>query len=234
MDDARSIVLRDPAAKSVLEVLLLYPGYHALFFYRMAHQLYNLKLYFLARWISQIVRFATGIEIHPGAVIGKRLFIDHGMGVVIGETAIIGDDCTIYHGVTLGGTGKNHGKRHPTVGNNVMISSGSKVLGPIFVGDNARIGANAVVLHDVKPSSTVVGVPGKSISKKKNEGVSSYELDQVEIPDPMAFELSKMKLRLEKLEKELFQDQDKRKKRNSSKQYQVLNDYEMVEDNYQI
>ena len=146
LEDARSIRDRDPAARTTLEVVLLYQGFHALFYHRQAHWLYQHKHFFLARALSQFARHMTGIEIHPGAKIGKRLFIDHGMGIVIGETAEIGDDCTIYHGVTLGGTGHDTGKRHPTIGNNVLISTGAKVLGPFKVGDNSRIGANAVVL----------------------------------------------------------------------------------------
>lgn len=158
LEDARSIRDRDPAARTTLEVVLLYQGFHALFYHRQAHWLYKHKHFFLARALSQFARHMTGIEIHPGATIGKRLFIDHGMGIVIGETAEIGDDCTIYHGVTLGGTGHDTGKRHPTIGNNVLISTGAKVLGPFKVGDNSRIGANAVVLQEVPPDSTVVGI----------------------------------------------------------------------------
>lgn len=157
--DAKNIMQKDPAAKNIFEVILLYQGFHILVFYRFAHFLYNCRLFFLARLISQVARFFTGIEIHPGAQIGKRLFIDHGMGIVIGETAEIGDDCTIYHQVTLGGTGKDKNKRHPTIGNNVVIGAGAKVLGPIKVGDNSKIGAGAVVLHEVEEDTTVVGVP---------------------------------------------------------------------------
>ncbi len=156
----------DPAVHSKLEVLLLYPHMKALFFYRIAHFFYQIHFYFLARFMSNIARFWTGIEIHPGAKIGKGLVIDHGIGVVIGETAEIGDDCVIYHGVTLGGTGKEHGKRHPTIGNRVMIGCGAKVLGNIFVGDNAKIGANSVVTKDVPAGISVVGIPAKpTISK---------------------------------------------------------------------
>lgn len=156
--EIKSFMERDPAAKSMLEVLLLYPGFHALIFHRVAHCFYRCKLFFIARFISNINRFVTGIEIHPGAKIGKGLFIDHGTGVVIGETTEMGDYCTMYQGATLGGTGKDKGKRHPTIGNNVLISAGAKVLGPIKVGDNAKIGANAVILGEVPPNSTVVGV----------------------------------------------------------------------------
>ena len=165
IEDAKSIAERDPAAKSVLEVILLYPGFHALCFHRLAHWLYKREMFFIARMISQFSRFMTGVEIHPGAIIGNGLFIDHGMGVVIGETAEIGDNCTIYHNVTLGGTGKDVGKRHPTIGNNVLISTGAKILGPFKVGDNSRIGANAVVLNEVEPNTTVVGVPGRAVRR---------------------------------------------------------------------
>ena len=159
--DAKNIQNRDPAARNILDVILLYPGFHAIFFHKIAHRLYNIKLYFLARLISQISRHITGIEIHPGAKIGKRLFIDHGMGIVIGETTTIGNDCTIYHNVTLGGTGKQKSKRHPDIGNNVMIGCGAKILGPIKIEDNVKIGANAVVLQDIQANNTAVGVPAK-------------------------------------------------------------------------
>lgn len=163
--DLQRVLDEDPAAKSKIEVLLLYPCIHALISYRIAHFFYKHKRFFIARLLSQLARFFTGIEIHPGATIGRGLFIDHGMGVVIGETAEIGDNVTLYHGVTLGGTGKDKGKRHPTVGNNVLIGSGAKVLGPINIGDNAKIGANAVVLHDVPEGVTAVGLRAKNIVK---------------------------------------------------------------------
>jgi len=156
--DAKNIKCKDPAARNILEVILLYPGFHILVYHRIAHFLYKIKLFFLARLISQIGRFFTGIEIHPGAKIGKKLFIDHGMGIVIGETAVIGDGCTIYHHSTLGGTGKDLIKRHPTIGNNVMVGCGSKILGPINIGDNVKIGAGAIVLKDVEEGKTVVGI----------------------------------------------------------------------------
>lgn len=199
-EDAKSIAARDPAAKSVFEVVLLYAGFHALCWYRLSHELYKIKLFFLARMVSQIGRFFTGVEIHPGAVIGKGLFIDHGMGIVIGETAEIGDYCTIYHGATLGGTGKDAGKRHPTIGNNVLISSGAKILGPFKVGDNSRIGANAVVLNEVEANTTVVGVPGRAVKRRDHKLASSFELDQIHIPDPVAAELCKLLSRIEELE----------------------------------
>ena len=161
--DAKNIKEKDPAAKSIFTVILLYPGFHAIICHKIAHFLYNHKLYFLSRLISQISRYKTGIEIHPGAVIGNRLFIDHGMGIVIGETAIIGDNCTIYHGVTLGGTGKDKTKRHPTLKDNVLVGCGSKVLGNITIEENVKIGANSVILKDVPKNSTIVGIPGKIV-----------------------------------------------------------------------
>lgn len=158
-EDAKNIRQKDPAARNILEVVLLYPGFHAIILHRISHILYNINLRFLARFVSQLNRFFTGIEIHPGATIGKRLFIDHGMGIVIGETAFVGDDCTIYHGVTLGGTGKDTGKRHPTIGNNVMIGAGAKVLGPINIANNVKIGAGAVVVKEcLKAGSTIIGI----------------------------------------------------------------------------
>lgn len=165
--DLGKVVENDPAARNKLEVLLLYPCVHALIAYRISHFFYNHKFFFIARLISQLSRFFTGIEIHPGAKIGKGLVIDHGMGVVIGETAEVGDNVLIYHGVTLGGTGKDKGKRHPTVGNNVVIGSGAKILGPIKIGDNAKIGANAVVLKEVPEGATAVGIPAKIIIRSK-------------------------------------------------------------------
>ena len=164
--DAKNIQQKDPAARNIFEVILLYPGFHALFFHRIAHFFYNIKLFFIARLISQLTRFFTGIEIHPGATIGKRLMIDHGMGIVIGETAVIGNDCVIYHQVTLGGTGKEKLKRHPTIGNNVLIGAGAKLLGPINIVDNVKIGAGSVVLKSVEKNSTVVGVPEDRVIKR--------------------------------------------------------------------
>ena len=164
--DAKDIQQKDPAARNIFEVILLYPGFHALLFHRIAHFFYKIRLFFIARLISQLTRFFTGIEIHPGATIGKRLMIDHGMGIVIGETAVIGDDCVIYHQVTLGGTGKEKLKRHPTIGNNVLIGAGAKLLGPINIGDNVKIGAGSVVLKSVEKNSTVVGVPEDRVIKR--------------------------------------------------------------------
>lgn len=205
--DINAIKQRDPAARNSLEVLLLYSGLHAVLWYRIGHFFYRHRCFFVARLCSQLGRFFTGIEIHPGAVIGKGLFIDHGSGVVIGETTVIGDDCTIYQGVTLGGTGKDKGKRHPTLGNNVLVGSGARILGPFTVGDNARIAAGAVVLDEVPPNSTAVGVPAR-IVRKNGERVSR-EIDQIHIPDPVAQELCKLQMRLEQLEKQLDQVQRK-------------------------
>jgi len=168
-EDVKCVFERDPAARHTLEILTCYPGLHAVVMYHFSHALWGANLKWLARLVSHLARFLTGIEIHPGATIGRRFFIDHGMGVVIGETAEIGDDCTLYHGVTLGGTSWEKGKRHPTLGNGVVIGAGAKVLGPILVGDNARIGSNAVVVRDVEPGTTVVGVPGKVVQASLTE-----------------------------------------------------------------
>jgi serine O-acetyltransferase len=197
--DIRAAQKRDPAAKSFIEVLLLYQGLHALVTYRIAHALYKMRLFFFARWLSQIARWMTGIEIHPGAKIGKRFFIDHGMGVVIGETSIIGDDVLLYQGATLGGTGIEKGKRHPTVGNNVVIGAGAKVLGNITIGGNSYIGANAVVVKDVPPNSTVVGVPGR-ITKQDGKKMD-ISLDHIHILDPVLQSIEELEKRIEKLEK---------------------------------
>jgi len=197
--DIRAAQKRDPAAKSFIEVLLLYQGLHALVAYRIGHAFYKMRLFFLARWLSQMARWATGIEIHPGAKIGKRFFIDHGMGVVVGETAIIGDDVLLYQGVTLGGTGIEQGKRHPTVGNNVVIGTGAKVLGNITIGDNSYIGANAVVIKDVPPNSTVVGVPGR-ITKQDGKKMD-FSLDHIHILDPIMQSIEELQKRIDNLEK---------------------------------
>ena len=188
---------RDPAARSKLEVFLLYPGVHATIYHRIAHACYKHNLKFLARAISQWSRFWTGIEIHPGAKIGRRFVIDHGMGIVIGETAEIGDDCLLYQGVTLGGTGKDVGKRHPTLGNNVMVGSGAKVLGPFKVGNNVRIAANSVVLRQVPDNATVVGVPGRVVK------ISGEKLDQIHTPDPVMLEIEQLRLKMRELESKL-------------------------------
>ncbi|MEN6461817.1 MAG: serine O-acetyltransferase [Syntrophomonas sp.] len=195
---------RDPAARSVLEIIFCYPGFHAIINHRLAHLLYRKKLYFLARLVSHISRFLTGIEIHPGAVIGEGLFIDHGSGIVIGETAEIGDNVTLYQGVTLGGTGKEKGKRHPTIGNNVTISTGAKVLGSFMVGDNVKVGAGSVVLNTVPADCTIVGVPGRIVARNGSKLKSSeIDLDHNKLPDPVADALNALQARIEELEKKL-------------------------------
>ncbi len=202
-EDIQSVFERDPAARNTFEILTTYPGVHALLFHRLSHGLWNLGLKWLARLLSTLARFLTGIEIHPGAQIGRRFFIDHGMGVVIGETAIIGDDCTLYHGVTLGGTSWQKGKRHPTLGNDVVVGAGAKVLGPIEIGEGARIGSNAVVVKDVPAGATVVGVPGRLINQPppgdaqhreaiaKKIGFDAYGATK-DAPDPVAHAINCM------------------------------------------
>jgi len=196
--DIKAARKRDPAAKSFLEILFLYQGLHALVAYRLAHLLYKTHFFFLARFISQVTRFFTGIEIHPGARIGRRFFIDHGMGVVIGETAVIGDDVLLYQGVTLGGTGIEKGKRHPTIGNNVVIGAGAKVLGNISVGDNSYIGANAVVIKDIPANSTVVGVPGR-ITRQEGRKIDN-NLDHSHILDPIMQAMDELQKKIQALE----------------------------------
>lgn len=197
-EDVKAVMDRDPAATSFLEVWLLYPGVKAIRRHRRAHFFYKHNMHFLARLISQRTLKKTGIEIHPGATIGRRLVIDHGTGIVIGETAEIGDDVLIYQGVTLGGTGKDVGKRHPTVGNNVMISAGAKVLGPFKIGDNSRIAAGAVVLHEVPPNSTVVGVPARVV-KQNGKKIERAPLDQIHIPDPVKAEIDRLNKEVKEL-----------------------------------
>ena len=204
-EDIKAVKDRDPAARSSLEIFFLYPGVKAIRMHRRAHFFYKHKMFFIARYISQHAARVTGIEIHPGATIGRRLVIDHGHGVVIGETTEIGDDVLIYQGVTLGGTGKDTGKRHPTIGNNVMISSGAKVLGPFKVGDNSRIAAGAVVLEEVPENSTVVGVPARVV---KIGGVKVTPLDQIHIPDPVAQEICRLEIKINELEKQLKEKND--------------------------
>lgn len=207
-DEIKVIRERDPAIHSAWEVFL-YPSFKAMMFYRVAHKLYKRGFYFWARWISQKAVRKTGIEIHPGAQIGKGFFIDHGHGVIIGETTIIGDNVTLYQGVTLGGTGKEQGKRHPTIGNNVMISAGAKVLGSFTIGDNSKIGAGSVVLSEVPSGSTVVGVPGRVV-KRNNETLPQETLNQTDMPDPVKEDIAKLQKaneelirRLELLEKQV-------------------------------
>ena len=203
LDDARSIRDRDPAARTTFEVFLLYQGFHALILHRQAHWLYKHKRFFLARWLSQFARHLTGIEIHPGATIGRRLFIDHGMGIVFGETTEVGDNCTIYHGVTLGGTGKDVGKRHPTLGNNVLIGAGAKVLGPVFIGDNVRIGAGSVVLHNIPANATAVGVPAEVVRINRERCCPADDLDQQDLPDLQEQRIAQLEARLSRLEARL-------------------------------
>ena len=198
--DLQSVMDKDPAARSKLEVFFLYSGYKAVRKYRRAHWFYQHNMKFIARFLSQRARNKTGIEIHPAATIGKGLVIDHGMGVVIGETTVIGDNCLIYQNATLGGTGKDHGKRHPTLGNNVMVGAGAKVLGPFTVGDNAMIAAGAVVLSEVPPNSTAVGIPARIV---KINGKRTDALDQIHYSDPVALELCKMQAEIDSLKKEV-------------------------------
>lgn len=200
--DIESILQRDPAARNGFEVFFLYSGFHALMWHRVSHFFYTHKMKFIGRMLSQIARFFTGVEIHPAAQIGKGLMIDHGMGVVIGETTVIGDNCTIYQGVTLGGTGKETGKRHPTIGNNVMVGSGAKVLGPFTVGDNSKIAAGAVVLNEVPPNSTAVGIPARVV-KRDGVNVNDCDLDQIKIPDPISQQLCTLSVHVASLEREL-------------------------------
>ena len=208
-EDIQAVKDRDPAAKSSLEIFFLYPGLKAIRMHRRAHWFYNHKHYFIARLISQRAVRKTGIEIHPGAKIGRRLVIDHGVGTVIGETAEIGDDVLIYQGVTLGGTGKDIGKRHPTVGNNVMISAGAKVLGPFKIGDNSRVAAGAVVLEEVPENSTVVGVPARVV-KQNGVKVERKPLDQVNIADPVEQDIERLQALIESLEAKIS-NQEKQK-----------------------
>ena len=205
-EDIRNIVEKDPAARNGFEVLICYPGIWALILHRPAHWLYKHNIKLIARIISQLARWFTGIEIHPGASIGRRFFIDHGMAIIIGETTEIGDDVTIYQGVTLGGTGKDTGKRHPTIGNRVMISSGAKVLGPFKVGDDVKIGAGAVVLKEIPPNCTVVGIPGTIV---KRNGQSTQDLNQVDMPDPVATEIECLRRRIVTLENRLREEESK-------------------------
>ncbi len=212
-EDIQCVKDRDPAARNSVEIMLLYPGFKAVRMYRMSHWLYNHKMFFLARYVSQRCVKKTNIEIHPGAQIGRRFFIDHGTGVVIGETTIIGDDVTIYQGVTLGGTGKHTGKRHPTIGNNVLIGAGSKVLGPFRVGDNTNIAAGSVVLSEIPSDSTAVGSPARVV---KRYGKRVDVLDQVHIPDPVAQELCLMRSKIERLEKLLNKEMKKNQTDNNT------------------
>ena len=204
-EDISTFKRRDPAARSTLEIFFLYPGLKAIRMHRRANWCYRRRMFFLARWISQRAARKTGIEIHPAATIGRRFFIDHGTGVVIGETAVIGDDVMIYQGVTLGGTGKDTGKRHPTIGNNVLIGAGAKVLGPFKVGNNSNIAAGAVVLDEIPPDCTAVGVPAHIV---RRNGVRVDDLDQVHIPDPVAQELCRLEHQVSQLRKQLEEQEN--------------------------
>ncbi len=201
--DAKNIRDKDPAARNVLEVIILYPGFHVLVTHKIAHFLYRHHWFFLARLISQLSRHLTGIEIHPGAKIGHKLFIDHGMGIVFGETTEIGDNCTIYHGVTLGGTGKDTGKRHPTLGDNVLIGAGTKVLGPVCIGDNVRVGASSVVLKNLPANCTAVGVPAEVVRINNKKVCPADDLDQQDLPDLYQQRISQLEARLSRLEAKL-------------------------------
>lgn len=201
-EDLNAYQERDPAAKSKAQIFFLYNGFHAVLGYRLSHWLYRHKRYFLARWVSQYTKFRTGVEIHPAATIGRKLCIDHGTGIVIGETCIIGDNCLLYQGVTLGGTGKDTGKRHPTLEDNVIVGSGAKVLGPFTIGSHSKIAANAVVLEAIPPYSTAVGVPAKVV-RQNGKKVEADPLDQVHIPDPIAQELQRLNHKIEELEAKL-------------------------------
>ena len=210
-EDIACVFERDPAARNWLEVVTTYPGIHAVWFHRLSHRLWNRGFFWLARFLSHLVRWLTGIEIHPGAKLGRRIFIDHGLGVVIGETAVIGDDCTLYHGVTLGGTSWHKGKRHPTLGRGVVVGAGAKILGPIQVGDNARVGSNSVVLKDVPCGATVVGIPGHVINKAgaahkaaiaKQLGFDAYGLAP-DMPDPVAYAINHMLEHIQALDRQV-------------------------------
>ncbi|MTT32790.1 serine O-acetyltransferase [Terrilactibacillus sp. BCM23-1] len=201
-EDLATVFDQDPAARNKLEVILTYSGLHAIWFHRFAHWLWRKKCLFLARLLSQFSRFLTGIEIHPGAQIGRRFFIDHGMGVVIGETCEIGDDVTVFQGVTLGGTGKEKGKRHPTLGNDVLISAGAKVLGSITIADHSKIGAGSVVLHDVPPNSTVVGIPGR-IVRQNGKKIHHHDLNHSDLPDPISDKFNQMEELINQLQREI-------------------------------
>jgi serine O-acetyltransferase len=209
-EDIEATFDHDPAARSVMEVIFCYPGFHAVLFYRISHWFWIHKMYFPGRLISHIGRFFTGIEIHPGAVIGRRFFIDHGMGVVIGETSEIGDNVTIYHGVTLGGTTWKKIKRHPTIGNNVVIGTGAKVLGPVKVGDNTKIGANSVVVSEIPPNSIVVGIPGKVVFRV--EGEERIQMDTGFMPDPQSRAIASLLERVKVLEEKIALNEKEEKK----------------------
>lgn len=221
IDDIKVVFERDPAARNIFEVLFTYPGLHAIINHRIAHFLYRLHIPLLPRLISHISRFFTGIEIHPAAKIGKKFFIDHGMGVVIGETTEIGDNVLLYQGVTLGGTGKEKGKRHPTLGNNIVVGAGAKILGNIKIGDNCKIGAGSVVIKDVPPNCTVVGVPGRIV--KKGEIHPEDKLNHGDLPSPEESEIKKLEKRIKNLEEIIFNKKNLKNKLKWKKSYQKSN-----------
>lgn len=206
-DDIKSIFERDPAARSVIEIFFCYPGFHAMLFFRISHWFWTRNMFFTGRFISQTGRFFTGVEIHPGATIGRKFFIDHGMGVVIGETAEIGDNVTLYHGVTLGGTTWKKVKRHPTIGNNVVVGTGAKILGPVKIGDNTRIGANSVVVSEIPSNSIVVGIPGKVVFRV--EGEKRIQMDSEFMPDPQARAITALLERVKDLEEKVEKNSQK-------------------------
>ena len=208
-DEIQAALERDPAARSALEVVLTYAGLHALIFHRVAYALVRRGVPFVPRLLSQLARFVTGIEIHPAATIGRGCFIDHGMGVVIGETTVIGRNVTLFQGVTLGGTGKERGKRHPTLGDNVVIGTGAKILGNITIGDNVQVGANAVVVRDVPPNSTVVGVPGR-VARRAGQRIPGINLDHTHLPDPMAQALDRLQREIDRIEHDMRQWNEQR------------------------
>lgn len=227
-EDVRIVFDRDPAARSTLEILLTYPGVHALFFYRVAHWLWRRDVKLLARFISNLGRFFTGIDIHPGAAIGRRFFIDHGMGTVIGETAEIGDDVTLYQGVTLGGTSLKKGKRHPTIEDHVVITAGATVLGPVTIGSRSRIGAGSVVIHAVPPDSTVVGIPGRVVRRDgvpRASGLELGDLDHGDLPDPVARAISVLVRHVEKLERKL--EEHLARTQGAAERYQSVDDEDL-------
>ncbi len=211
-EEINTIFERDPAARSIVEVIFCYPGFHAILIYRLANWFWRKKFYFIGRLLSHIGRFLTGIEIHPGATIGKRFFIDHGMGVVIGETAEVGDDVTLYHGVTLGGVSLNKGKRHPTLGNNVIVGSGAKILGPFRVGDNSKIGSNSVVVKEVPDNSTVVGIPGRIVTDVKKKS----DFQHNKLPDPVLNAINCVVDRVVEMEKEIIELKQRTKDNESN------------------
>ncbi|NOQ64364.1 MAG: serine O-acetyltransferase [Methyloprofundus sp.] len=233
-EDIACVFERDPAARNILEVIFVYPGFHAILLHRLCHRLWNMGFKFIANFIAHLSRWFTGIEIHPGAVIGRRFFIDHGMGVVIGETTIIGDDCTLYHGVTLGGTSWDKGKRHPTLKNGVVVGAGAKILGPIVIGENARVGSNSVVLKVVEDGATVVGIPGRVVGAKDKRQVECEQIaDKIgfnaygttaDAPDPVAYAINHMLNHIQSMDKQMTDMQHALKEAGIEIQPEVMPD----------